>query len=51
MSKVKYAFEGSKLKVELDPNEDGQAVLKLELELAEIPDEVLSAVASKKAEG
>lgn len=51
MSKVKFEFEGSKLKLAIDPNEDGQAVLSLELELAEIPDEVLSLISSKKAEG
>lgn len=47
---VELKFEGSKLIVVVDPNKDGQAVLKLELELAEIPDEVLSAIAAKKAQ-
>jgi hypothetical protein len=50
MEKVKFEFEGSKLKVSVDPNGDGQAVLKVEIELAEIPDEVLSVISSKKSE-
>lgn len=47
---VKINFEGSKLLVIVDPNKDGQAVVKLEVELAEIPDEVLSAIQAKKAQ-
>jgi len=50
MNGVKYEFQGSKLKVEIDPNGDGQPVLSIVLELAEIPDEVLSAISAKKAE-
>jgi hypothetical protein len=50
MEKVKFEFEGSKLKVSVDPNGDGQPVMKIELELAEIPDEVLSVISAKKAE-
>jgi hypothetical protein len=50
MEKVKFEFEGSKLKIAVDPNGDGQAVLKVEVELAEIPDEVLSLISAKKAE-
>lgn len=50
MSKVAYKFEGSTLKVELDPNGDGQPVLKLELELSEIPDEIFALMKTKKEE-
>lgn len=50
MSKVDFKFEGSKLSVVVDPNEDGQAVIKVEVELAEIPDEVLSLISAKKSE-
>lgn len=50
MDKVKFEFEGSKLKIAVDPNGDGQPVVKVEVELAEIPDEVLSVITSKKAE-
>jgi hypothetical protein len=50
MKSVKFEFEGSKLVVVVDPNQDGQALLKLEIELAEIPDEVLAALAAKKVQ-
>lgn len=50
MKSYEIKFEGSKLLFQLDPNQDGEPVIKLELELAEIPDEVLSAIQSKKAE-
>lgn len=50
MEKVKFEFEGSKLKIAVDPNGDGQPVVKLEIELTEIPDEVLSVISAKKAE-
>ena len=50
MSKVDFKFEGSKLSIAVDPNEDGQSVLKVEVDLAEIPDEVLSLISAKKAE-
>lgn len=47
-------FEGSKVlaSVEVDPNGDGQPVAKItvEIDLAEVPDEVMSAVMKKKAE-
>jgi len=45
---VKFEFEGSKLRIVVDPNKDGEALLRLELELAEIPDEVVSMLAKKK---
>ena len=52
--KKDFKFEGSKLIVtaEFDPNGDGQPVMKIaaEIDMAEIPDEVLDAVAKKKSE-
>ena len=56
MAKVKHDFkiDGSRLviKVEVDPNEDGQPVLTntTEVDILEIPDEVMSVLSSKKAE-
>jgi hypothetical protein len=47
---VELKWEGSKLIAIVDPNKDGQPVVELKIELAEIPDEVLSAIAAKKAE-
>jgi hypothetical protein len=47
---VSYVFEGTKLIITVDPNKDGQPVLSLTIEMSEIPDEVLSAISSKKAE-
>lgn len=46
---VDYKFNGTQLVITVDPNKDGQPVLTLTLEMAEIPDEVLSAIQSKKA--
>jgi hypothetical protein len=45
---VEFSFEGSKLKIIADPNKDGQPVITLEIEMAEIPDEILSAIQKKK---
>ena len=56
MSKVKHdlKIEGSKLviTVSVDPNEDGQAVLKntTEVDILEIPDEVMAVISAKKTE-
>ncbi len=47
---VDYKFDGTKLIINVDPNKDGQSVITLTIEMAEIPDEVLSAISSKKAE-
>lgn len=50
----KYEFKDAKLIVSanVDTNNDGQPVAKLalEIDLAEIPDEALSAILKKKAE-
>ena len=46
-----YKFEGSKLKAEavFDTNKDGEPVAKmtLEIDLAEVPDEVFSVIKKK----
>lgn len=51
---MKYEFKDGKLIVQasVDPNKDGQpvATMTLEIDLAEIPDEVMSAVLKKKAD-
>ena len=44
MKAVDFKFEGSKLLISVDPNKDGEAVLKLELDLSEVADEVLDAL-------
>jgi len=43
-----FRFEGSTLIIEVDPNKDGDVVLKVEVNLAEIPDEVLSLINTEK---
>lgn len=52
--KFKYEFKDNKLVVsaQADTNNDGQPVasLNLEIDLAEIPDEVLGAIVKKKTE-
>lgn len=39
---VDFIVEGSKFLIKVDPNQDGQALVKIELDLAEVPDELLS---------
>lgn len=46
--KIDYRFEGTKLIVNLDGDQDGVALLSLTLDLTEIPSEVLALI-SKKA--
>jgi hypothetical protein len=41
---VSYKVEGSKLIIEVDPNKDGQSVLKLELDALEAFNEIGSAL-------
>lgn len=38
--KVEFGVEGSKFVVKVDPNADGEALLKVELDLTEVPDEI-----------
>ena len=40
---LKFEFEDGKLFIMIDPNKDGQYLLKLEVDMTEIPDEVISA--------
>jgi hypothetical protein len=47
---VDFKIEESKLHLTVDPNRDGQAVVSLLVDLAEIPDEVLSALGKGKKE-
>lgn len=61
MSKPEIKFEGTKVlakwkqEYKLDPNDDGQAVasfsadISCEIDLLEVPDEVMDAVNKKKA--
>ena len=46
---VEMIFEGTKLQVTVDPNKDGVPVLTLTVDLMEIPDEVMSAIAAARA--
>ncbi len=41
--KIGFEFEGGKLIVKVDLNGDGEPVLKLELDLKEVPEEVVAA--------
>lgn len=41
---VNYKFEGTNLLVSVDSNKDGQPVLSLTIDLAEIADEVFAAL-------
>jgi len=45
--KVDYKFEGTKLLITVDGNNDGQPVLSILIDLAEIPDEVMSLLSKK----
>lgn len=42
--KVKFEITDGKLIIQVDPNEDGQIVLEVKIDLLEVPDEVLSAL-------
>ncbi len=46
---VEMKFEGTKLIVNIDPNKDGGPVIVVMVDLMEIPDEVMSAIAAAKA--
>ena len=48
MKKLDYKFEGTKMKVMVDPNEDGEALMTVEIDLAEVADEVIDALSKKK---
>lgn len=44
---VDFTFEGSKLIVKVDPNKDGEHVLEVKIDMAEVPDEIASIFAKK----
>lgn len=46
--KLEMKVDGSKFLIMVDPNEDGDALIKLELDLAEVPDEVLDLFMKKE---
>ena len=46
---VSFKFEGSNLIVVVDSNKDNEPLLTLTVNLAEIPDEILSLITAKKA--
>lgn len=46
---VEFKIENGMLIIEVDPNKDGQNVLVLHIDLAEIPDEVLSVLKKDNA--
>jgi hypothetical protein len=46
---VSFKFENSNLIVIVDSNKDGEPLLTLTVNLAEIPDEVLALITAKKA--
>lgn len=44
---VSFTFEGSVLVVSVNPNKDAEAVMVVRIDLAEVADEVLSALSKK----
>jgi len=44
---VEFGVLGTKFWVAVDPNDDGEALISIEIDLAEVPDELL-AIFSKK---
>lgn len=46
---VVFKIDGGFFYISVDPNKDGQNVLELKVDLAEVPDEVISALKSKDA--
>lgn len=48
--KYKFSMEGSKLKIEIDLNEDGQPIFGMFIDILEIPDEVMTAMQKAKEE-
>jgi len=41
---IEFKIEDAKLIVIVDPNKDGQPVIHLSVDLAEVPDEIISAL-------
>jgi len=48
MDVVKFEYQDTKLFVSIDPNKNGVPVIKLELDLSEIPSEVWEAIKAKR---
>ncbi len=48
---VEFKIEGGNLIINVDPNKDGENVVELKVNLAEVPDEVLSALQKSKGDG
>lgn len=44
-----FGIEGTKFIVGFDPNKDGQPVMKLEIDILEVPDEIVALVSKKPA--
>jgi len=44
---IKLSFENGKMIVEVDPNKDGDILLRVELALSEIPDEIVDAIKNR----
>jgi hypothetical protein len=44
---LEFKFENGKVLLTVDPNKDGQPVFKAEIDAAEVPDEILSAIKKK----
>ena len=42
--KVEFKVEDNKLKIMVDPNQDGEPLMTVIVDITEIPDEVLSAI-------
>lgn len=42
--KIEFRIEGGMFIIEVDPNQDGQNVIEVKVDLAEVPDEVISAL-------
>ena len=44
---IDFNFEDGKLILSVDPNKDGQPVVFLSVDVAEVPDEIVSALSKK----
>ena len=42
--KVDFKIEDNKLKISVDPNQDGEPVMSLVVDIAEVADEVIAAI-------
>lgn len=44
---VTFALDGSNFVLVVDPNKDGQALLRIEIDITEVPDELVSLLKKK----